>query len=148
MLPTPAPVQSCACYLAVSLDLHFLQVRSAVIWPETADLDSMPLRTGAEVADELGGRLLVRYVTDQHVPPSMSAVWTTTSAICAVCSGPILHLPAQVTHRHWVFIIDPAKVDAIKGPRRCIMGQGVEYILPNGYEAKALLPPGYGVRVR
>lgn len=152
MLPASGPVASCACNLAVSLDVYFLQSRRAGeavdIWPEDALLSAMPVRTGADVAEELAGRPLLRYVTDQHAPPTNDMVWTTTTAICPACSGPVLHLPAQLALRHWVFVIDPAQVDAIQGPRRCIMGTGIEYILPSGYEARALVPPGYGVRVR
>ena len=152
MLPASGPVASCACNLAVSLDVYFLQNRRAGetvdIWPENAPLGVMPVRSGADVAEELAGRPLLRYVTDQHEPPTSRMVWATTTALCPRCAGPILHLPVQMTERHWVFLIEPAQVDEIQGPRRCIMGQGIEYILPSGYEGRALVPPGYGVRVR
>jgi hypothetical protein len=144
-------LECCASYLAVSIDLKFLLDRRAEespdIWPENARLAEMPTRTGRQVAGELGGRMLLRYVTEQHPPPASEA-WLTPTPLGARGAGPILHLPVQVTARHWVLVIDPARVDAIKGPRRVIMGQGIEYYLPNGYGADAVLEPGYGVRVR
>lgn len=148
----PDTVGTCACYLALSLDIQWLQLRREAeanrIFPRHARLDRMPVRRGSEVAEELGGRVLLRYATEQHKPPTNDMVWTTVTPLCPRCSGPILHLPGQITERHWVFAIDPAAVAEIIGPRECIMGQGIEYILPQGYGEDALVPPGWGVRVR
>lgn len=152
LLAPPDLTGSCACVLATSLDIQWLQDRRAgerhQIWPRATRLEEMPTRPGPDVARELGGRVLLRYVTEQHAPPTDRMVWTTVTPLCPRCSGPILHLPQQVVARHWVFAIDPASVAEILGPRECIMGQGIEYILPRGYDQAALVPPGYGVRVR
>jgi hypothetical protein len=142
--------ECCASFLALSLDIRFLLDRCAgeplEIWPEGASLETMPMRTGGQVADELAGRMLVRYVTEQHPPPASEA-WLTPTPLGARGAGTILHLPHQVTTRHWVLVIDPARVGVIQGPRRVTMGQGIEYYLPHGYDAGAVLEPGYGVRV-
>ena len=45
----------------------------------------------------------------------------------------------------WAIPIEPAHVGEIQGPRRCIMGAGMEYYLPNGYEANAMIH--YGVHI-
>jgi uncharacterized protein len=154
---TLAAEQSCcADYLANSLDIHFLLKRranrppgDADIWPENARLDDMPIRSGAEVADELAGRMRLRYVEEQHPLSALGRrVWLTPTPLGVAGAAVILHLPNQVAQRHWVLVIDPAQVTEIQGPRRITSGQGIEYYLPHGYPDGALQEPGYGVRVR
>jgi hypothetical protein len=71
--------------------------------------------------------------------------WLTPTPICPKCAGPMLHLPNELAQRLWAIPIEPAHVGEIQGPRRCIMGAGMEYYLPNGYEANATIH--YGVHI-
>jgi hypothetical protein len=143
----------CADYLANSLDTQFLLRRRRDqidrIWEEDVPLEEMPVRSGSEVADELAGRMLLRYVTEQHPPPADGRqVWLTPTPLGVVGAVELLHLPNQIAKRHWVLVIHPARLEQIKGPRRVIMGQGIEYYLPKGYTDEAVQAPGYGARVR
>jgi hypothetical protein len=71
--------------------------------------------------------------------------WLTPTPICPKYAGPMLHLPNELAQRLWAIPIEPAHVGEIQGPRRCIMGAGMEYYLPNGYEANAMIH--YGVHI-
>lgn len=59
-----------------------------------------------------------------------------------------LNLPNRALQRPWVLLLDPAKIDAIQGPRWCCMGQGIEYVLPNGYRDEAIYGPHWVVEIR
>jgi hypothetical protein len=138
-----------SCLLAHSLDTLFMLDRRAgkvpEIWPENA-LTGMPTRTGTEIAAELAGRKLLRLTQDQHEGPRAGVeTWLTATTACPKCAGPVFHLPKQLAERSWAIPIEPAKVSEIQGPRRCIMGIGLEYYLPNGYEADAMIH--YGVYI-
>lgn len=138
-----------SCLLAHSLDTLFMLDRRAGqnpdIWPENA-LAGMPMRTGPEIARELAGRKLIRLTQDQHEGPRDGReTWLTATTACPKCAGPIFHLPKQHAERSWAIPIEPEKVGEIQGPRRCIMGIGLEYYLPNGYGADAMIH--YGVYI-
>jgi hypothetical protein len=62
----------------------------------------MPARSGSEVATELGGRYLLRYLTRA---------------------------------------LDPNQIPEVRGPRRVRLGGGLEYVLPKGFPASALVLP-------
>jgi hypothetical protein len=154
-VPEGSESPSCADYLALSLDKRFLLARrrsstadQPSIWDEDVTLEDMPPRTGHEVAEELAGRMLLRYVTEQHPPLPTKDAWLTPTPLGVEGAAVILHLPYQVTERRWVLVIDPSKIEVIKGPRRVVNGQGIEYYLPHAYTAEALLNPDFGVRVR
>lgn len=54
--------------------------------------------------------------------------------------------PPPRTH---FLVLDPQQIPQIAGPRYVQMGGGVEYILPNGFPATAVVnPPGIPVTVR
>jgi hypothetical protein len=57
----------------------------------------------------------------------------------------MFHLPVELSPRLWAIMIEPALVDEIQGPRRCIMGTGIEYYLPKGYDANAMIH--YGMHI-
>jgi len=40
-----------------------------------------------------------------------------------------------------VMLLDPSKIDEIKGPRWVRFGNGIEYLLPKGFLSEALVPP-------
>ncbi len=138
-----------SCLLAHSLDTLFMLDRRAgqrpEIWNEDC-LSGMPSRTGAEVAAELAGRKLIRLTQDQFEPARVGQeTWLTATPACPKCAGTIFHLPKQLVERTWAIPIEPAKVSEIQGPRRCIMGIGLEYYLPNGYDEDAKIH--YGVYI-
>jgi len=138
-----------SCLLATSLDILFLQHRrvdqTPDIWPE-GHLSDMPVRTGADVAAELAGRKLLRLTTNQHEGPRAGMkTWLTPTAICPECAGQMLHLPNELAQREWAILIEPSLVEELQGPRRPIMGVGIEYYLPKGYGEDAMVH--YGVHL-
>src|SRR5690242_495674 len=95
-------------------------------------LTALPLRPGDEVARELGGRLLYRYLSvDQaHEPWSnqregiVTFVTPTPYAPQDLCHW--LDLPAPDKLRTHVVRLDPAKIDWIQGPQWVGLGMGLQ----------------------
>lgn len=136
-----------AAWLATELDSRMLDKRIALVG---TPVGSLPVRPGSEVADELGGRLLLRYVPVQFVHEkyrdTMTFVCPTPYA--SEDLGSYLALPNPTLLREFVIVLDPAKLDSIAGPRWCDLGQGIEYILTSGYPQAAIVAPGWAVRIR
>lgn len=136
-----------SAWLATQLDERMLDKR---IEPAFTENHLLPMRTGTDVAKELGGRLLLRYV---RLPD-----WNENREGIASCVSPTpyspddaaayLALPAPNELRTHVIFIDPTRIERIAGPRWCALGSGIEYLLPDGYPKAATLTPQYGVPVR
>jgi hypothetical protein len=100
-------------------------------------------KTGSQVAHELGGRRLLRYVPGPHAPygsGSSDPHWATPTAYAPSETLTWLALPGTAP-REYVWLIDPAQVPDIWGPREVFGGHGVEYYLPDGFPASALALP-------
>ena len=132
-------------WLATEMDGYML---SGKIAPKGMPDFALPIRTGAEVADELHGRMLIRYVIDAHEPPRSVATYVSPTPLSTEELDAYLALPRPDLRREYAIFLDPRRINEIRGPRWCSMGQGIEYILPNGYHGGAVVPPGWGVRVR
>jgi len=138
-----------ASHLATILDQEMLE-RIAPIAPRDTRDAALPLRRGLDVADELGGRLLVRYMLARQLGQfgggSTVRHWVTPTPISpsVVCS--FLALPAPNEPRPFAMLIDPAAVAEIQGPRWVRGGAGIEYLLPIGFPASAL-PLGWELNV-
>ncbi len=132
--------------MATLLDQEHIE-RSAAIAPRGQDVKAMPDRPGNEVSLELGGRLLVRYLTDSQVTEFLSgstgrAHWTTPTPIAPEAVVPWLALYAPTVARRHALILEPAKIPVIRGPAWIRLGQGVEYFLPDGFPADAIVDVG------
>jgi hypothetical protein len=103
----------------------------------------LPVRTGAEVAVELGGRFLLRYMLRRQLGDfaggSMDKHFVTPTPVSARDAGSFLALPSVAERRRYVMLIDPAAIAEIQGPRWVRGGSGIEYLLPNGFPQAALL---------
>ncbi len=136
--------------LATLLDLEMLQLRaSAVIYSEKTPDAAMPLRPGTEVAAELGGRCVLRYLLHKDVLRSSGATTPVLgSRLMRAYVTPTPYSPSEVIHalalpfssewRSHVILLRPEFIPWMQGPRRVENGSGLEYILPNGYPASAL----------
>ena len=95
-----------------------------------------------QVAAELGGRMLLRYLLrkqyQQFTAGSSQLHFVTPTPYSPTETVIWLALP-NPTKRDFVLFLDPAQIPAICGPRRVRLGGGLEYILPQGYPAAALL---------
>lgn len=131
--------------LATKLDELMLHTKIAHF---TTPDECLPIKPGAEVAKELGGRMLLRYVDRPDENGRTTPTYTTPTPYSTDEVVSFLALPAPLSPRRWVVVIDPSEVERIKGPRYCVMGLGIEYILPDGYPSSSLTKPGWALEVR
>jgi hypothetical protein len=145
------PVTGCG-RLANLLDLEMLLRAGTTVYPETTPDRLMSMRTGMDVARELGGRLLLSYIrkddVSRRVPgadPNLGTrswpIFTTPTPYSAVEVVSALALPWPKSLRSHVILLDAAKISEIQGPRRVLCGYGLEYLLPNGFPSDALRVP-------
>jgi hypothetical protein len=132
-------------WVATELDSYML---SGKIASKGTPDSALPIRAGSEVADELHGRMLVRYMIDAHEPPRTLQTFVSPTPLSTEELDRYLALPRPDIPREYLLFLDPRKISDIQGPRWCSMGQGIEYILPTGYSASAVISPGWGVRIR
>jgi hypothetical protein len=71
---------------------------------------------------------------------------TPTPYSSAECT-PFLDLPAPDRPRTHALFLDPRRIPVIAGPRWVRFGKGIEYVLPDGFEAQALVQ-GWEIEVR
>lgn len=139
---------SCS-WLATLLDQEMLEVvRGVSIYSRTTTDKKMKSLSGTQVAQQLGGRYLLRYllpnrvskVTDWKKNGSNDPHWVTPTAYAPGETVSWLALPAPAQSRQFVMLLDPAKITRdILGPRWIRMGKGIEYKLPNGLNWQAVV---------
>ncbi len=127
-----------------------IMLYKALVAHPSVSIGAMPNRAGADVAAELAGRALLRYVDIArfHEKGSSGKVFVTPTPYSPEDLLSALALPAPHLLRSYALWLDPALIDVIKGPRWVLGGTGIEYLLPNGYPERAIMPPGWGVEVR
>jgi len=133
-------------WLATLLDQEMLESRPNVSISHRLITDSnLPPKTGREVADELGGRYLLRYMLPHQVGKftngSNNRQYVTPTAYSPEETISWLALPAPILPRPYALILDPAKMPHAKilGPRWVRLGMGIEYILPDGFPPQAIV---------
>lgn len=128
--------------IATRLDEEMLALRPALVYPSHTPLASMPARTGADVATELGGRHLLRYLTRKQYRQ-----FTTGTAYLQFVT-PTPYSPTEViswlalpttTRREFALFLDPRHLSDVHGPRRVLLGGGLEYILASGFSTAAIV---------
>ena len=129
--------------LGVTLDQERLE-RAGVTIAARITLDKdLPIRQGHEVAQELGGRLLVRYMLRDQVrwfgAGSTNRHCVTPTPLARKDTVPVLALPVPDKGRPFAMLLNPADVAEIQGPRWIRGGSGIEYVLPNGFPSSAVL---------
>lgn len=133
-------------WMATLLDQEQIEVTNT-IEPRTRDIQAMPDRSGEEVAEELGKRLLVRYLAPWQVSEfttggSTRHHWVTPTPIAPDDVVSWLALFAPNVKRKHALILDPAQIPLIRGPAWIRLGQGIEYYLPDGFPSEAVMQPG------
>jgi hypothetical protein len=134
--------------LATNLDRQMLEVRGIVIEPTVTPDAEVPLKSGTEIFEELGGRFLLRYLLPGQGDTSakLSEIqsryqWVTPTPYSPGETIAMLALPAPERPREYVLILDPREIEDIQGPRYVKFGGGIEYILPKGFPREALVLP-------
>jgi hypothetical protein len=132
-----------AVQLATTLDQEMIEGAGTPIASALTPTTALPTRAGRDVARELGGRFLVRYMLDRQVgrfaSGSTDLHYVTPTPLSVDDVRSVLALPAATEPRRYAMLIDPSKVPEIKGPRWVRAGTGLEYLLPTGFPASAIL---------
>ena len=140
-------------WLATLLDQEMLEaVRQPriPIWPRTTLDGGLPQLQGPQVAAQLGGRYLLRYLLPRQVSDvsiyardgSNAPHWVTPTPYAPDETVSWLALPVPTQSRLFVMLLDPEKITrTICGPRWVRMGKGIEYLLRDGFPKEALVFP-------
>jgi hypothetical protein len=89
-----------------------------------------------------GGRYLLRYLMRrqyrQFATGSPNVNFVTPSPHSPTEAISWLPLPTP-TRRDFVLFLDPSSIPEVRGPRRILLGGGIDYILPKGFPVSALV---------
>jgi len=128
--------------IATRLDEEMLARRPVIVYPSHTPLSAMPARPGLDVATELGGRYLLRYLTRkqyrQFTTGSASLQFVTLTPYSPTEAIAWLALPTPA-RREFALFLDPMRLSDIRGPRRVLLGGGLEYLLASGFPAAAIV---------
>jgi hypothetical protein len=110
-------------------------------------VETMPDRSGKDVALELGGRFLVRYLVDAQLNEFLSGSedrghWVTPTPVAPESVVAWLALFAPLLARRHALVLNPEEIDVIRGPAWIRGGQGIEYYLPSGFPQAAVVDVG------
>ena len=107
-----------------------------------AAVNQLPDKTGQQVAGELAGRYLLRYLLFEQIHEfingSDDAHWVTPTPIAPSHASKVLALFQPQRQRKYVMLLRPELIPTIRGPRWIPMGHGIEYYLPHGFPRAAL----------
>ena len=130
--------------LATVLDQEMLETsRNRRIAARSVPDGKLLERSGEDVAAELGGRYLLRYMmahqVGQYADGSEDRHFATPTPYAPDDVTSWLYLPRPTGKRPFVMLLNPAKIPRILGPRWVRLGNGIEYILPAGFPKEAIV---------
>jgi len=129
-------------YWATYLDHQMLVRRGRSIATSSTPDATLEIKSGLEVADELGGRFLIRYLrrseVSQYLYGNAARHFVTPTPYAAADCVAYLALPDPTVKRGHLLLLDPSKIDEIWGPRWVEAGRAIEYFLPHGFPQAAL----------
>ena len=134
--------------IATTLDFLFFDRRRVRIGRYLTTATRPAPRSGVNIARQLGGRLLARYITEAEAMSMTGPTGRTTESYATPTAyspeeAPIwLITPASRSVRPFVILLDPNEIDWIIGPLQVGPAAGIQYILPNGYPPSAIVVPG------
>ena len=135
--------------LALQLDFQMLTQRGVAVAPaSTPDQDLIQnfAKTGHQAWDELGGRFVLRYLTRSQVGTLAGGVnrlqYVTPTPFSAEETVKWLALPSPSQPREFVLLLDPRMLATLCGPRLDRLGNGLEYLLPQGFPDQAVVNVG------
>ncbi len=119
--------------------------RDLAIAPQDTPDEQLAPKSGGEVAQELSGRYLLRYLLLKQIGVftggTPSKTYVTPTPLAPEETVKWLALPAAHRLRRYVLLINPARLPVeyrILGPRWVRLGGGIEYILPDGFPGEAI----------
>lgn len=106
------------------------------------------------LANEVGDRLLIKYIREgEHLRYNPSAPfrmlgpqYVTLTPFDRDEAASRLNMPSFLSGPMYLVLLEPSKVEAW-GPKRVRGGTGIEYVLVNGFDSSAIVPPGWPIRV-
>ncbi|WP_369033250.1 hypothetical protein [Streptomyces adonidis] len=126
--------------LATHLDLHMIGP-SEVQGCHVPD-HLLPVLEGAALAVQLKGRKLLHFVTLDNLGSfrdgTSRPIFTTPTPYNPGDVIGALALPGAGLPREHVIVLEPTKLEQVAGPRYVAWGQGIEYILLNGFKRDAI----------
>ena len=135
---------SCA-QLATRLDIEMLIANQVQIYSASVPDQELPRKSGADVFRELNGRMPLRYIRREdaarYLRGDSNRQCLTPTAYCPDDAISFLNLPDPTTIRTHFLLFQTGKIPEILGPRYVAWGQGIEYILPEGFSSDALANP-------
>lgn len=128
--------------IATRLDEEMLAHRPAHVFPPHTPMALMPARSGPAIAAELGGRYLLRYLIRRqywHFTAGTSNIqFVTPTPYSRTEAISWLALPTPAP-RDFVLFLNPNHLTDVRGPRRVLLGGGLEYILAAGFPSAAIV---------
>ena len=129
---------------ATILDQEMLEVVRYVRIASRVTPDAALLfKPGRDIALELGGRYLLRYMlahqVGEYAMGSTGRHFVTPTAYSPEDMISWLYLPKPTGKRPFVMLLNPAKIPIVQGPRWVRLGNGIEYILPQGFPREAVV---------
>lgn len=119
------------------------------IAPANTQQGQLGEKTGREVAAELAGRYLLRYLLPTQVGKftqgTHDPTYLTPTPLAPEETVPWLNLPSSQNPRPFVLLIDPARIPdgyPVLGPRWVYLGGGIEYFLPSGFPRDSVVDVG------
>jgi len=133
-------------WLSTYLDAEML-IRNGATLADPLRVTGRPAtRSGTEVARELGGRLLLRYITPAQLGQfrhgSSAECYATPTAYTPEEAVKYLLLPAAGVPREHALLLDASRIRSNQGPMWVALARGIQYILPAGFPEEAIVVPG------
>jgi hypothetical protein len=128
--------------LATQLDHEMLVALGVAIAASVLPTTALARKSGQQIAKELGGRYLLRYLlrhqVGRYTGGSSDQHWVTPTPYAPEETISWLALPAPRDPRAYVMLLKPEEITEVWGPRWIRFGGGIEYYLPRGFPAAAL----------
>jgi hypothetical protein len=133
-------------WLATYLDAEMFLRKGVSIHEPLDHSVRPPQRRGSDIAHELGGRLLLKYILPAQVGTFRAGTedecYATPTPYSSEEAARYLLLPRADIPRRQVLLLDPARIPWIQGPIWVALARGIQYILPNGFPGAAVVVPG------
>jgi hypothetical protein len=133
-------------WLATFLDEEMLRRNDVRVADAHALAEDLPWKSGREVAREVGGRYLLRYLlADQlrlFVAGSSDVHYVTPTPYAPEEAPALLAMPGPDQPRPYALVLDPARIPSLWGPQRILGAPGIQYVLREGFPQEAVVVPG------
>lgn len=133
------------------IDVEMLEGVGLSIAASRTPLQRLGRYAGREIAERTGYRHVVRYLRSHQVGVFHGGS-DTPHFVTPTCYSPddavsFLALPAPNLPPSHVLLLETEQIPLMLGPRRVRCGDGIEFYLPTGFPAMAVVPPGWEIQL-